>query len=363
MKKIGDSFKGIGAGILMIILGVGLLWWNEGNNVKNLKTTAELENNYIDVKSDTIDSKNDGKLVAVSGKLINEKELFDGKFDITIKTPLMIRSVEVYQWVEKSEADDNDKTNYTYEKKWSNDLIDSSEFHQTGHDNPSQKLYEDEIYVSNDVKVGAFSLTDDQVKRLTTNGSYTDFNQEKITDLGLKTSGKYITNSDDLENPEVGDVRVSFDYNNSTEISVLAVQSGKSFATFTSAAGKKINKIMDGTHNGKDMIESIKSENNFLKWILRLAGALLCMIGFRAILSPISTITGFIPILGNIVGAAVGLVSIILGLCLSFIVMAIAWISFRPIFGISLLAITIILIAFLIIRGKKTKNSTPQPGE
>ena len=38
MKKIGDSFKGVVFGIILIIIGVVLLWWNEGNNVKNLKS-------------------------------------------------------------------------------------------------------------------------------------------------------------------------------------------------------------------------------------------------------------------------------------------------------------------------------------
>ena len=103
-----------------------------------------------------------------------------------------------------------------------------------------------------------------------------------------------------------------------------------------------------------------KSENNFLKWILRLVGTLLCVIGFGAILKPISAITSFVPILGSIVGAAVGLVSFVLGLCLSLIVIAIAWIRFRPILGICLLAIVGVLVVFLITRGKKTKNDEGQ---
>ena len=75
MNRIGNSFKGVVGGFIFLVLGVILLLWNEGNNVKNLKTTAELEDSYIDVKSDKVESKNDGKLVATHGKLINEKEI------------------------------------------------------------------------------------------------------------------------------------------------------------------------------------------------------------------------------------------------------------------------------------------------
>ena len=363
MKKVGNSFKGIASGILMIIIGVVLLWWNEGNNVKNLKTTAELEDKYMDVKSDSVNSKNEGKLIATSGKLINEKELTDSKFGVTIKTPVMIRYVEMYQWKENSHTDDNDNTTYTYEKVWSNDIIDSSEFHESNHHNPTQKLYEDETYISDDVQVGAFSLSSDQIKKLSTKGSYTEFDNEKLSSLNLTSYSKYITNSIDSENPEIGDVRISFNYNNSTEISVLAVQSGNSFVPFSSKVGKSVNKVMDGTHTGKEMIEEIKSENNFIKWLLRGLGALLCIIGIGAILKPISTITGFIPIIGSVVGAAVGLVSFALGLALSLVVIAVAWIRFRPILGITLLTIAAILIIFLILRGKKNQNNNPQPNE
>lgn len=360
MKRIGNSFKGILGGIVVIIIGVCLLWWNEGNNVKNLKTTAEMDKTVIDVKSDSIDSKNDGKLIATSGKLINEKELTDSKFGVTVKTPILKRLVEVYQWDEESHTDDDGDTTYSYEKKWSSDIIDSSDFHNAGHDNPKSKLYEDEVYTSDDVKVGAFSLSSNQINTLSTKGNFTDFNKETLNTLNLKVSSTYATNSEDLDNPKVGDVRISFIYNNSSEVSVLAVQSGKTFTNFVSSAGKTVNRVMDGTHSGSEMINVIKSENNFLKWILRLVGTLLCVIGFGAILKPISAITSFVPILGSIVGAAVGLVSFVLGLCLSLIVIAIAWIRFRPILGICLLAIVGVLVVFLITRGKKTKNDEGQ---
>ena len=356
MNRIGNSFKGVVGGFIFLVLGVILLWWNEGNNVKNLKTTAELEDSYIDVKSDKVESKNDGKLVATHGKLINEKELTDETFGVTIKTPIMKRTVEVYQWKENSNTDKDGNTTYSYNKDWSERLIDSSEFHETGHDNPTSKLYEDKTYTSDDVKVGAFSLSSEQVEKLSTKANFTEFNQETINGLNLKITNNYITNSEDFENPKIGDVRITFTFNNSTEVSVLAIQSDDSFVDFTSKAGKKVNRIVDGSHNGKDMIESIRSEDKFMKWILRFFGFIICMAGFRTILKPISAISSYVPLLGSLVGTAMGLVSFVLSLSLSLFVIAIAWIRFRPIVGISLIAIVVALIIFLIIRSKKKKN-------
>ena len=356
MNRIGNSIKGVVGGFIFLVLGVILLWWNEGNNVKNLKTTAELEDSYVDVKSNKVESKNDGKLIATHGKLINEKELTDEIFGVTIKTPIMKRTVEVYQWKETSNTDKDGNTTYSYNKDWSERLIDSSEFHETGHDNPTSKLYEDKTFTSDDVKVGAFSLSSEQVEMLNTKAKFTEFNQETINGLNLKITNNCITNSEDFENPKIGDVRITFTFNNSTEVSVLAIQSDDSFVDFTSKAGKKVNKIVEGSHNGKDMIESIRSEDKFMKWILRFFGFIICMAGFRTILKPISAISSYVPLLGSLVGTAMGLVSFVLSLSLSLFVIAIAWIRFRPIVGISLIAIVVALIIFLIIRSKKKKN-------
>ena len=358
MKKIGNSFKGILGGFIIIIIGIGLLWWNEGNNVKNLKTTAEAAKSLIDVKSDSVDAKNEGKLIATNGKLINEQELEDETFKVKIKTPLLKRIVEVYQWDEDSSTDDDGDTTYTYSKKWSSDIIDSGNFHRSGHDNPTHKEYDDDEYTSDDVKVGAFSLSIDQIRRLSTKGVYNTFDEETLSELNLTKSGNYITNSKDLNKPEIGDMRISFVYNDSTEISVLAVQQRNTFVDFVSKAGKTINRVEDGTKTGAEMVENIKKENNLLKWILRAVGALLIISGIGTILKPISTISGFVPILGSLVGAAVGLISFILGLALSLIVIAVAWIRFRPILGIGLLAAAAALIIFIITRGKKAKPDT-----
>ena len=353
MKKIGNSFKGILGGFVFIIIGVILLWWNEGNNVRNLKTTAEMDKTYVEVDSNAINPANEGKLIATHGPVINEQELKDETFGITVKTPLLKRIVEVYQWKEVEHQDEDDNTTYTYEKVWSSDLIDSDGFNESGHTNPKQKLYDDYGTFSTEVKVGAFLLTDEQVGGLSTDGVVNEFNQEKLTELKLTQSSNYLTNSADLSNPQIGDARISFVYNNSTELSVLAVQSGNSFVDFVSKAGKTVNRVMDGALSGEQMINIIKKENKILKWVLRAAGALLCILGIATILKPISTITGFVPILGSIVGSAVGLVSFILGLALSLLVIAVAWIRFRPVLGIILLAIVVVLIVFLIMRGKK----------
>ena len=354
MKKVGNSISGIFGGFILLIIGIILLWWNEGNNVKNIKTTDEMMKVYVDVGSDKVEAANEGKLVATHGKLLNNQTMTDTTFNVTIETPVLERIVEMYQWNEDSDTDDEGTTHYTYKKEWSESLINSSDFHQSGHDNPTVKPYESEKYTSDDVKVGAFSLTSKQIDMLSTDGSYTNFNNETVTELGYSIAGTYVTNSKDLNNPEVGDVRISFKYNNSNEVSVLAVQSGSTFVDFVSKAGKNINRVMDGNRSGQDMINVIIKENKILKWVLRLVGIILLTSGFATILKPLSTVSSFVPILGNVVSSAVGLISLLLGIALGFVVIAIAWIRFRPVLGIGLL---VVAVACFILVKKKTAGA------
>ncbi len=357
MKRIGNSFKGILGGFIAIAIGVILLWWNEGNNVKNIKTTNEMGKSYIDVSSEKVDSNNEGKLIATHGKLINEEELYDSVFDVRVNTPVLERKVEMYQWEEKSDTDDDGETKYTYNKVWKEGLIDSNNFHTNGYTNPSTMPYNSIKYISQYVTVGAFVLTKDQLNTLNTDGIFSEFNTEKISELNYTINGNYIVNSTDINNPQIGDLRISFVYNNSTDVSVLAVQSGNSFKDYESTSGKKVNRVMDGIHSGEEMISVIEKENKAIKWVLRIAGTLIIVIGFATILKPITAITSYVPILGSIVGSAVGLVSFLLGFAVSLVVIAIAWIRFRPLLGIILLAGAAALIVLLIKRGKRKKQA------
>ncbi len=358
MKKIGDSFKGILGGFIFIVIGIIVLWWNEGNNVKNIKTTKEMEEVYVEVPSDSVNAQNEGKLIATHGKLLNEQELTDDTFSVTVKTPKLNRVVEVYQWEEESHTDEDDNTTYTYNKVWSETLIDSSNFNKSGHENPTSVAYSSAGYLSTDVKVGAFSLNDSQISSLSTNKEYNQLTPDVAEPLGMTVNGNYYTTSQDVNNPQIGDLRVSFKYNDSTDISVLAVQTGSTFTKFVSKVGKSESRLVDGIHSGQEMIENIKSENKLTKWLLRFAGIMAVVLGIATILKPISTISGFVPILGNVVQGMVGFVSFLLGLGISLIVIAIAWFRFRPVLSIILIAVVAGIIVVLKVFAKKKQSAS-----
>jgi hypothetical protein len=99
----------------------------------------------------------------------------------------------------------------------------------------------------------------------------------------------------------------------------------------------------------------IQKEDKLIKWLFRGLGALLIVIGYGSILSPISKLASFVPILGNVVGGIVGVISFIIGLVHSLLIIVIAWFRFRPLLAIILLVVIAALIVGLVMLLKKNK--------
>lgn len=357
MEKIKNSFSGVFLGIIFIIIGTVLLWWNEGNNVNNIKTTDELSRTVIDVSSDKIDASNEGKLIATNGDLkVVDESVIDKEFNVKVKTAKLVRLVEIYQWEEIEHTDDKGNTTYTYEKVWNKEIINSSGFDEAGHSNPTVKPYEKKIFTANTVKVGAFELSGAQIDGLETESTVEIEDDAKLP-KGYKISANFITNSANLNNPKIGDVRISFMYNDYEDVSVLAVQRDNSFGDFQSKVEKSVNRVEEGKLTGAQMVSNLESENNMLKWMLRGGGLILLVVGYIALLNPIATLTSFIPILGSLVGGVLSLIGFLVGLVHSLIVISLAWIRFRPLVGIGLLAIAIVLIFFIRNIAKNKKES------
>ena len=357
MKKVKNSFGGIIGGLILLVVGTVLLWWNEGNNVKNIKTVAEAEKIVIDVSSEKVDNANEGKLIATNGDMVVEGNVEDTTFGVSVNSAKLSRLVEYYEWEESCTTDDEGYESCTYSKGWYDHIIDSSSFKEKSHTNPTSVIYPSEDFTNSNVSVGAFIISKDEIKMMDTDTTYTLTAENEVT--GFHLDGSYLTNSKDLSNAQVGDTRISFKYNDWKEVSVLAVQKGNTFEDFISDAGKTINRVEEGKVSGSVMLEHIANENNTMKWIFRGVGALLVILGYLALVNPISTIASFVPILGDLVGGALSIVAFIIGLVHSLIVIAIAWFRFRPLLSIILIVLAVILVIVLrkYTKGKGTKEN------
>lgn len=98
---------------------------------------------------------------------------------------------------------------------------------------------------------------------------------------------------------------------------------------------------MRGNLTADEMWAAEESKNTMIRWILRIVGFFLMFGGFAAILKPLAVAGSVIPLLGKIVGFGTSLIAGVLSFSISLIVIAIAWIFYRPLLGILLLVVAV----------------------
>jgi hypothetical protein len=96
-----------------------------------------------------------------------------------------------------------------------------------------------------------------------------------------------------------------------------------------------------------------------MAWVLRLLGILLIYLGFKNIFNILVTLLKVLPFLSNIANLGVNLVCGVLAIVIGLVVIAIAWIVYRPVLGIILLVAAGALIWFLAKKNKENKAVAP----
>ncbi len=173
-SRVGQSFKGILFGFVLILASIALLFWNEGKTIKREKALVEAGSVAVSVKADSIDSANEDKVIHLSGDVTTDSVLSDPDFNVNINALKLVRNVEMYQWQERQETKkertsgggEKEVTTYSYSKTWSPTLIDSSTFKEAGHENPTTMPYVAEEFIATNANLGAFSLTSEQIENL-----------------------------------------------------------------------------------------------------------------------------------------------------------------------------------------------------
>lgn len=368
-SRIGDSFKGIGTGIVLIILGIWALVWNEGRSVKRIKEINRNEKDVVSVDCSVINPANDNHLVHFYGRAVTSAVLNDEQFGVSLTNELrLVRDTEMYQWHEDTKKETKQNVGgsedtvitYEYKKGWGSRVIDSSNFeHPQDHENPTAFRYPGQTMVADGVKVGAYRIPQENVARI---GNPVEMvfgiSTNRVVPAGIPTnavptgSGWYIPGprNGTPTSPEVGDERVSFSHVVQSDVSFMAVQLGDSIAKSTPKYGPAMQ--MDGNCTADEMISDARSANSFFTWLLRLLGFVLVFGGFKAVLEPLKTIADVLPFLGRIIGFGTKFVAFVVALILSLLTIAISWLAYRPLISVPLLVAVVALIVFLVRKGK-----------
>ena len=172
-SKLGNSFSGMGMGLVLLIAGTALLWWNEGDFVATRDALNETHaQTQIVGDAANLGPSFSGKVVHVSGFADTKQVLNDSEFGISQNAIALIRNVEYYQWTERSEEKKRQKlgggeeivTVYYYDQKWVDEPVDSNKFRdpaaRSGKVNYTYVQAKDRTVRATDVTFGPAKLPD-----------------------------------------------------------------------------------------------------------------------------------------------------------------------------------------------------------
>jgi len=79
------------------------------------------------------------------------------------------------------------------------------------------------------------------------------------------------------------------------------------------------------------------------------------LLGLNLIFKPLSVLADVLPILGTLVEMGTGIVAFIIALVLSILTIGIAWVAYRPVLGISLIVLAVVVFFGLKFLRKKER--------
>lgn len=152
--------------------------------------------------------------------------------------------------------------------------------------------------------------------------------------------------------PEVGDVRVTWTQIVPAKVTIISQVDGDTFKPYKAKNGKRFQTLVMGKKDAADIFESAHNSNTFWLWTLRIIGILLVIAGLKGFFGILETLFKVVPFLAGIVGWGIGLVCTVVGIVWSLIIIALAWLFYRPLLGITLLVVAGLLIWIFAFKGK-----------
>ena len=385
-SRIKDSLAGAVLGFCLFLAAFPVLFLNEGRSVYEAEKLEHGKSVVISIDADRVVSENEGKLVHVTGKATTDATLTDEVLGVKVANAIKLqRVVEMYQWQESSTSETDEhhggsattKTTYNYDKEWSANYIDSSQFSQSGYDNPSMQIRGNKL-TAQQVTLGEFSLSKDFIGEMNnyqllpmaaeTQAQVLEKLSAHLGDKKTQVHGDYYYVSETPSHPQLGDLRIQFEVVWPDIISVVAKQAGSRLETYTTEQNYSLEflgfKIVDnhiqlfeyGEVTASAMFEHAKQANTFWTWIFRGVGFFMMFIGLSMIFGVLQILAAVIPFFGSIVGFIGSLIAFVIATMLSLITIAMAWLFYRPMLSVILIAIAGVGLYLLTFLRKKPQQ-------
>ena len=357
-QRMGSSLKGIFTGLVLFIIAFPLLIWNEGRDIQIDRSLREGASLVTSIDATVVDPQRDGKLIHFTSEARTPSVLTDEAFAISENALKLKRTVEIYQWTEEQQTSTVEKiggssetsTTYSYKQIWSEQLIDSSTFQdKANYPNPQNKILENFEQAASPVSVGVYTLPDRLVSSL---ADYERLNLANDLLISLPYAqqeqwqifNNYIYQSADPTNPQIGDARIWYQIIKPGLVSVIAQQNGENLQAYQTKNGKSIEMIRIGEVSAEEMFAGALQANRLTSWIIRFLAFMFMFLGLNTLLAPLTILVSVIPFFAKILRFGTKLLSGVIALLLSLVTIGITWLIYRPLIGVMVLFLAILVI-------------------
>lgn len=341
LGRLGGAFKGLFAGAILLLVALGLQFWNEGRTLKRDAALAEARATVQVVAEARPDASLDGRLVHVSGEAAATDAVTDEEFGVRVPALALRRRVEMYQWQEKRERREESQagggtrkvTQYRYEMRWDEDLIDSSRFEQrSGHENPRALPYASQTRRAAGVSLGGYTLAPAVAREI---GGWEHIPAAQVElppnlAASFRAEERWFVSSSDVGKPMVGDVRVRFERVPAGTVSVIARQQGTNLVPHSNADGAELLLVDRGQLGASAMFDAAGTRNSRAGWLLRGVGFALAFVGFTLLFRPLVVLADVMPLFGRLAGMGSAIVAAICAALTSALGIGSGWLWYRP---------------------------------
>ncbi len=366
---IGESFKGMLFGLLMVPVVSLFLFLSEGGAIEMADALDQGRAAVREASATTVDPALEARLVHVTGPVTTGAPITDS-LGVTVSGLQLARSVEMFQWREerRTETVNGEKrTEIRYAKVWDGTAIDSSRFRPdaTGpRRNPPMPLRSERLSAP-DPKLGPYRLTPAVLAALPEGPALAPTPAILAAVEGALGRNATILNGAVLvgeapSEPAIGDLRIRYTLSAPATVTAVAGQFSGTLAPHKALNGQAVAILRPGAHSADAMFATAKAENDGQRWLFRAASLAFIFTGFFLIFRPLSALASVIPFLGGIVAAGTAVIAGALALAAVLLVIALAWLWYAPVFSILLIGGAVAaLLGLRMLAARRGEGTAP----
>jgi len=269
-------------GAVILLIGVGVAAVTEQGHVEYRAQMQRHGGDVLNLGSDgRPDADEQGYMVRVVGPLQVVESPLDQQFNQQSNQPVLIRHVQMFQWHELRYGGP-----VAYELDWEDHPIDSSHFeHPEGHTNPGKFPLESAQFDAGLVRLNDFVLDPALVHALTGSQPVTPDLRSLPSNLAASFSlfNNSLVTSAVPSNPQLGDLRVSWEAVPAQGVTVVAKVSGNRLIPAIDAADGVGFAVQPGDVSLADIFPDLPLPPDY-PWLRRIASILLATLGTTLLL-------------------------------------------------------------------------------